>query len=105
MSLRLQFFGFVPDDDLIANANRSIERLIDLSPYGLVPVALLEKTKEGFRCAIDLYTMRGPLVAHSYQDTPSQALEKVCEVLQEKLSRWTTARPRHLSEQARRFRL
>jgi ribosome-associated translation inhibitor RaiA len=88
MSLQFQFFGFDPDHELKRNANRSLDRLLDLAPYGSVPVALLEKTVEGFRCAIDLYTQHGPLVAHSCQSTASQALTHVCKTLHKKLERW-----------------
>ena len=104
MSMQFQFFGFDPNDELQKDANRSLEKLIDQSPYGSVPVALLERTKEGFRCEIDLYTRHGPLIAHSCQDTANRALTKVYEVLQQKLSRWRAGnRSRHLSPEAWHF--
>lgn len=94
MCMQFQFFGFDPDDDLKNNANRSLDRLLDLSPYGSVAVALLERTTEGFRCAIDLYTQHGPFIAHACQSTASQALTHVCEALQKKLVRWKETRMR-----------
>jgi ribosome-associated translation inhibitor RaiA len=101
MSLQFQFFGFDPDDELKKNANRSLNRLLDLSPYGSVPVALLEKTAEGFRCAIDLYTQHGPFIAHACQSTASQALTHVCETLQKKLARWKDMRMQAAAKKAR----
>jgi hypothetical protein len=92
MSLQFQFFGFDPDNDLKKNANRSLERLFDMSPYGSIPVALMEKTAEGFRCAIDLYTHHGPFIAHSCQATASQALTKACKTLHDKLAHWRQTR-------------
>lgn len=102
MSLQFQFFGFDPNDELRKNANRSLERLINLSPYGSVPVALLEKTEEGFRCAVDVYTQHGPFIAHSCQSSASQALTNVCEALYKKLARWREDRSRHLPGKALR---
>lgn len=88
MLLEFQFFGFDPDDDLQKNARRSLDQLLNQSPNGSLPVALLEKTEDGFRCAIDLYTQHGPLIAQACQSTPSQALSHVCDTLQKKLVRW-----------------
>lgn len=92
MSLQFQFLGFDPDDELKRNANRSLDRLLNMSPYGSVPVALLEKSEEGFRCAIDLYTQHGPFVSQACQATASQALTRVCEALHQKLGRWREKR-------------
>lgn len=98
MSLQFQFFGFDPDDELKKYANRSLDRLLNMSPYGSVPVALLEKTEEGFRCAIALYTQHGPLVSHACQITANQALKRVCEALYQNLGRWKERQTRLSAE-------
>jgi hypothetical protein len=98
MSAQFRFFGFVPDYDLKKNANSLLARLIDLSPYGTVSVALIEKTAEGFRCAIDLYTQHGPFIACSFRKTASEALNHVCEELHKKLKCLREMRVRNLQK-------
>ncbi len=92
MRMEFEFFGFEPDAELRSNAQRSLEKLIDLAPYGSVPVALIEKNLDGYRCAIELYTKRGPFIANSQHLTPDAALTQVCEKLLEKLARWNRRR-------------
>lgn len=100
MSPHFQFFGFEPDTDLQINADNALDRLVDLAPYGSLPVALLEKTNDGFRCAIDLYTRHGPFVAHSEQSTASAALTHVVDAIRKKLERWKEMRLQNSRQEA-----
>jgi hypothetical protein len=91
---QFQFLGFEPEAELQRNANRSLERLLDLSPYGSMAVALLERVGGRFRCAVDLYTRFGPFVAQSCQSDASTALTHVCLAIQAKLERCRQPRDR-----------
>jgi hypothetical protein len=101
MKPQFQFLGFEPEAELQRNANRSLERLLDLSPYGSMAVALLERLDGRFRCAVDLYTRFGPLVAQSCQNEASTALIHVCLALQAKLEHWSQVRDRSPPREAR----
>lgn len=96
MHPKFQFLGLEPEPELRADAERKLDRLLDLSPYGSVAVALLEKTEHGFRCAVSVYTKHGPFVAESSQDTADEALVHVTKTLTTKIENWREARTRHI---------
>lgn len=92
MSTQFQFFGFKPTYHLRKKACRSLNRLLDISPYGSMAVAILEKTQDGFRCAIDIYTRYGPLISQIRSKTAHKAIERVCETLEGKINTWRSCR-------------
>ncbi len=90
------FFGFEPDEELRTYAEQRLDRLLDLSPYGSVAVALLEKTEHGFRCVVSVYTKHGPFIAESTQYLADEALVHVMKTLTSKIENWREARTRYI---------
>lgn len=86
------FIGFTPDDDTKKKAYLATERLLDMSPYGSMVVALLQKDEVSYRCAIEIYSKHGPFTARVSDASPDAALESVVRSLSKKLERWTEAR-------------
>ncbi len=96
MHPKFQFLGFEPEPELRADAERRLNRLLDLSPYGSVAVALLEKTEHGFRSAVSVYTKHGPFVAEFCQDTADEALVHVMKTLTTKIENWREVCTRYI---------
>ncbi len=86
------FIGFTPDDDTKKKAYLAVERLLDMSPYGSMVVALLQKDDVSYRCAIEIYSKHGPFIARASDASPDVALESVVRSLSKKLERWKEAR-------------
>lgn len=86
------FIGFDPSEDLKQKAGIALDRLINMAPYGSMPVALLEQDGSTYRCGIEIYSKHGPFTARGSDTSPEQALEAVVRSLSKKLERWKTIR-------------
>lgn len=88
MIRKFHFKGFYPSLIVRSRANQILNRLLDRSPYGAAAVAILEKEEQSFRCHVDIYTSRGPLITSAIGKTALGALESVEEKVASKMDRW-----------------
>lgn len=99
MQTQFQFLGFEPDHELRVEAQHKLERLLDQAPYGSFAVAVIEKMDQGYRCAIDIYTINGPFVAQSQHTSAGAALNRVMKMLTLRIERWREKRMRIFGRQ------
>ncbi len=86
------FKDFIPDAVLRHQANRTVDRLLELAPYGAVAVALVEPDGNQFRCKIEIYSKNGPFIAETTRPTAMQAVSQAGQALTAKLLRWQDLR-------------
>ena len=82
-----QYKGFEPDDHVIAEAEGILERIRDLAPPGSTVVSLLNYSKDGYACSIDIYLRRGSVHASTSDFDPFRTLQNAEETIVEKLNK------------------
>lgn len=86
------FIGFEPTEELKKRAYLASERLLDLSPYGSMVVALLQKDDLSYRCAIEIYSKYGPFIGQSSDEDPEIALKNAVRFISKRLDHWKQRR-------------
>jgi ribosome-associated translation inhibitor RaiA len=95
MNHQFHFKNFEPEFKLRFQSNLIFNRILDEAPYGAIGVGLLEKQgEEEYRCALDIYSNHGPLMASAVSSTPEQALEALEEKIKKQIAWWKS----HCSE-------
>lgn len=92
MLSRFHFIGFEPDLNDRLKANRTLDRLMNMAPYGSVSVALLEKSEPGYRASIDIYSKHAPFSASVVAASASDAISRIEQAIAEKLLTWRDTR-------------
>ena len=82
-----QYKGFEPDDHVVAEAEGILDRIRDLAPAGSTIVSLLDYSKEGYACSIDIYLRRGSVHASTSEIDPFKTLHRAEETIIEKLNK------------------
>ncbi len=85
---QFNYVGFSPDENLRDAASLTLERILDMAPYGAKAAALIEKCDGKYRSALELYSRIGPLVANAVGTNPLQVIEAIERSLKSKLEKW-----------------
>ncbi len=69
-------------------ADSVVQSILAAAPYDSRALALLEKTEDGYRCSIDIYSQfGGPFIGEAVAPDPARALDKLAGELWPSLSR------------------
>jgi hypothetical protein len=79
MNSQFHFKNVEANDDLKSAANLTLCKILDRAPYDSTAVALLEKQENGYRCSLDIYSLRGPFMASTVGKTPLSAIQAIEE--------------------------
>lgn len=100
MPFQFKFMGFNPDLTVRSAAQRTLDQILNQSPYESHPVALLERSaapsQDHYHCAVEIYTRFGPFMASAEKSTALEALAAVEQALLRKLRTWAESRSRVL---------
>jgi len=85
MLAKMEFRNFFPNPDLLKAVSQILNQLIVMTPVDTVATAFLEKTKNMYRCSIDIYSKNEIFIISKLGKNPNMALEKMEKILWEKI--------------------
>lgn len=89
MLKKFVFKNFEPTADLKFYLDRSLRRVLDLTPYGSTAFAIVEKQDTDFRCSVDIYSSQGPFAASAVGVTPDDAIRCALNKFYRPTEKWS----------------
>ena len=69
-------------------ADHTLGRIRDLAPYGAQVYGALERSAEGYECAIDVYSLDRPFAVRKFAETELDAIEGARDQIRTKFTTW-----------------